>query len=48
MITGSLTEKGSGAPLIGANIYLKTDLTVGTVADLNDNGLVITKQVIVQ
>lgn len=37
VITGSLKEKGSGAPLIGANIYLKTDLTVGTTADLDGN-----------
>ncbi|HIA13199.1 MAG TPA: TonB-dependent receptor [Flavobacteriales bacterium] len=36
-ITGSIKEKGSGAPLIGANIYLKTDLTVGTTADLDGN-----------
>ncbi|PCH93428.1 MAG: hypothetical protein COB85_07125, partial [Bacteroidetes bacterium] len=37
IISGSLKEKGSGAPLIGANIYLKIDLTVGTTADLDGN-----------
>jgi len=36
-VAGSLKEKATGAPLIGANIYLKTDLTIGTTANLDGN-----------
>jgi len=34
-ITGRVVEDGTGSSLIGANIYLKSNLTVGTVSDYN-------------
>jgi outer membrane receptor protein involved in Fe transport len=34
-ITGRVVEKGTGTSLMGANIYLKTDITQGSVTDYN-------------
>jgi len=34
-ISGRVVEKGTGASLIGANIYLKSDMLKGTVTDYN-------------
>lgn len=34
-IAGRVVEDGTGSSLIGANIYLKSDLSVGTVSDYN-------------
>lgn len=34
IIKGLITEKESGDPLIGANIYLKSDLTIGSTTDI--------------
>ncbi len=37
VVRGLLTDKETGDPLIGANIYLKNDITLGTTSDLNGN-----------
>lgn len=34
-IKGLITEKETGDPLIGGNVYLKNDVTVGTTTDVN-------------
>ena len=34
-IKGLITEKETGDPLIGTNVYLKTDITVGTTTDID-------------
>ncbi len=34
-VTGRVVESGTGASLIGANVYLKSDLSKGTVTDYN-------------
>ena len=34
-LKGLITEKESGDPLIGANIYLKNDITIGTTTDID-------------
>ncbi len=34
-ITGRVVESGTGTPLIGANVYLKSKLSTGTVTDYN-------------
>ena len=35
IIEGLITDKETGDPLIGANIYLKNDISLGTTSDLN-------------
>jgi len=37
IVKGLLTDKETGDPLIGANIYLKNDITLGTTSDFNGN-----------
>ena len=34
-VKGLITEKETGDPLIGANIYLKKDFTIGTTTDID-------------
>jgi len=34
-LSGRIIDKETGDPLVGANIYLKSDISVGTVADFN-------------
>ncbi len=35
ILTGRITDSESGEPLVGANVYLKKDMSIGTVADFN-------------
>lgn len=35
VISGRITEKGTNEPLVGANIYTKSDYTIGDVSDFN-------------
>jgi iron complex outermembrane receptor protein len=35
LIVGRVTESETGDPLVGANVYLKKDLSIGTVTDFN-------------
>ena len=35
LLIGRITDNETGEPLVGANVYLKKDMSVGTVADFN-------------